>query len=123
MRSFAVELILAKLCDHGVKFDNYHSGLEQFFIYIQNTGLKQRIAFTDNYSVSRLPAAGTTVVEIFDPVNPENNVASDMTEFTRRKLVDLADKALDALSYARTCQTKTDALDCWREVMGASFNA
>jgi tRNA nucleotidyltransferase (CCA-adding enzyme) len=123
MRSFAVELILAKLCDQGVQFEDYHSGLERFFTYVQNTGLKERISFTDNYSSSQLPAAGSAVVEIFDPVNPENNVADDMTELTRRKLVELADKTLDALGYARTAQTKADALECWREVMGASFSA
>jgi tRNA nucleotidyltransferase (CCA-adding enzyme) len=123
MRSFAVELILAKLCDEGAKFDDYHSGLERFFTYIQNTGLKKRIAFTDNYSSSQLPAARNAVVEIFDPVNPANNVTADMTESMRRKLIELADKTLDALSYARTAQTKGDALECWREVMGASFNA
>lgn len=123
MRSFAVELIIAKLADQGVKFDDYHTGLERFFSYVQNTGLKDRISFTDNYSSSKLPATKIDVVEIFDPVNPENNVANDMTEFDRRKLVDLADKTLDALSYARASQTKADALECWREVMGPSFNA
>src|SRR5229473_15487 len=61
MRSFAIELILAKLCDEGMKFDDYHGGLERFFSYIQNTGLKKRIAFTDNYSSSQLPGAGSAV--------------------------------------------------------------
>jgi hypothetical protein len=50
-------------------------------------------------------------------------VASDVTEAKRQQLVGLADKALDALSYAKTCQTKAEALECWQELMGASFNA
>ncbi len=123
MRSFLVELIAAKLADNGCKFADYHTGLEHFFLYVQKTGLKERIAFRDNYPASALPTNSTGVVEIFDPVNAENNVASNVTETTRRTFVELAEKALDALSYARTCQTKGDALECWREVMGATFNA
>lgn len=121
-RSFLVELVLAKLSDIGKTFDDYHTGLAHFFTYVQQTGLRERIAFSDNYPASKLPTTKTCVVEIFDPVNPENNVAWDMTEAQRKQLVDLSDKALDALSYARTCQTKGDAVECWRELMGASFN-
>jgi hypothetical protein len=123
MRSFLVELLLAKIADNGAKFDDYHVGLEHFFLYIQRTGLKERIAFTDNYRTSELPQNPTGVVEIFDPVNPKNNVASNISEAERRSLVEIADRTLDALSYARTCQTKGAALECWQEVLGASFNA
>lgn len=123
MRSFLVELILAKLTDGGADFSDYHAGIESFFVYIQNTGLKQRIAFTDNYGASDLPTRTGNPVEIFDPVNPKNNVAYDMTDTARAKLVELSDQALDALSYARNCQTKGDAVECWRELMGASFSA
>jgi tRNA nucleotidyltransferase (CCA-adding enzyme) len=121
-RSFLVELIMAKLADNGTNFSDYHTGLEHFFVYIQNSGLKKRIAFNDNYGPAELPAATSGVVEIFDPVNPQNNVAFDITELARKQLIQLADRALDALSYARNSQTKGDAIECWREVMGASFS-
>jgi hypothetical protein len=121
-RSFLVELILAKLADDGVVFDDYHSGLEHFFLYIQKTGLKDRIFFTDNYPASKLPVKTGAPVEIFDPVSWENNVAYDLTESQRQNLVRLADEALDALSYARSSQTKTDALEFWRELMGVNFS-
>jgi tRNA nucleotidyltransferase (CCA-adding enzyme) len=123
MRSFLVELIMAKLSDDGKEFDDYLSGLEHFFVYIQKSGLKERIAFADNYPLTKLPKQKIDIVEIFDPVNPENNVAYDMDEAKRKQLVELADKALDALAYARTCQTKAEAIECWQEVMGSTFNA
>jgi tRNA nucleotidyltransferase (CCA-adding enzyme) len=123
LRSFLVELIMAKLADDGEQFADYHQGLVHFFGYIQRTGLRERIAFSDNYPASKLPAKSVDAVEVFDPVNHENNVASDITEPQRVQLVGLADQALDALSYARTCQTKSEALACWRELMGASFDA
>ena len=121
-RSFLVELIVAKVADSGADFSDYHAALESVFVYIQNSGLKERIAFADYYKASALPNTRTGVVEIFDPVTPDNNVAADITESTRSQLVDLAGKALDTLSYARTCQTKGEAVECWREVMGATFN-
>jgi tRNA nucleotidyltransferase (CCA-adding enzyme) len=123
LRSFIVELIMAKLADCSIDFTDYHAGLESFFVYIQKTGLKDRIAFEDNYGGSELPAKAGSPVEIFDPVNPTNNVASHMTDQLRCRFVELSEQALDALSYARNCQTKDDAIECWRELMGASFSA
>lgn len=123
LRSFLIELIMAKVADSGKVFSDYHIGLEHFFLYIQKTGLKERIAFSDFYSSTNLPNRQNGMVEIFDPVNSQNNVAADMSEGMRRLLVNKAEEALDALSYAKTSQTKGDALQCWQDVMGTSFNA
>lgn len=123
IRSFLVELLMAKVADSGKNFSDYHIGLEHFFLFIQKSQLKERIAFTDNYALTSLPRHQTAAVEVFDPVNPENNVASDMTDQERVKIVSLAEAALDALSYAKTCQTKAEAIECWQELMGPSFNA
>jgi tRNA nucleotidyltransferase (CCA-adding enzyme) len=123
LRSFLVELLVAKCADDGCGFDDYHAALEYVFVYIQKTGLKERIAFSDYYRASALPKEKAGVVEIFDPVNPENNVATDVTETSRRQLVEMSAQALDTLAYARTCQTKGEALECWREIMGGSFTA
>ena len=115
-------VIVAKVADNGADFSDYHVGIEKVFSYIQNTGLKERIAFSDYYKATSLPKTRMGMVEIFDPVSPENNVAADVTESTRVQLATLAGTALDHLSYARTCQTKGEALECWRDVMGPSFN-
>jgi tRNA nucleotidyltransferase (CCA-adding enzyme) len=122
LRMFLVELIIAKLADEGSDFSDYHRGLETFFLYIQKTGLTERIAFSDNYAPSELPSLKHTV-EIFDPVNPRNNVASDLTDAQRNQIVSCSADALDALAYARSSTTKGDALECWKDLMGASFNA
>jgi tRNA nucleotidyltransferase (CCA-adding enzyme) len=123
IRSFLIELIIAKLADTGVNFDDYLTGLENFFLYIQRTGLKERIWFRDNYSSEKLPKNSVGVVEIFDPVSPDNNVAENITEAKRQQLVDLAERSLDTLAYARNCQTKGDAVQCWQELMGSTFTA
>lgn len=123
IRSFLIELIMAKLRDIGKDFTDYHTGLEQFFLYIHKSQLKERISFTDFYPSDKLSKQQTGVVEIFDPVNPQNNVASDMTDDVRKRIVTFSEQALDALSYAKTCQTKREALECWQDVMGGAFTA
>lgn len=122
-RSFLVELVMAKLADGGVSFANYHLAVEQFFQYIQRTGLRERIAFTDYYAPAKLPGRQGDGVEIIDPVNPANNVAGDITSHELNLLVALSSQALDDLSYASTCQTKGAAVECWQSVMGNSFTA
>lgn len=120
-KSFMVELICAHLADNGHDFSDYRKSMEAFFNYIVSTGLKGRIAFKDYYQTSELPTTATGVVEIFDPVNAKNNVASQYTEDNRTLIVDAAQDALDALNEAHTANTKGHAVEMWRVVLGSSF--
>lgn len=120
-KSFMVELICAHLADSGQDFSDYPKGMEAFFNHVVSTGLKKRIVFKDFYQSSELPANSTGVVEIFDPVNAKNNVASQYTENNRRLIVDAAQDALDALNEAHTAATKGHAVEMWRVVLGSSF--
>jgi hypothetical protein len=121
LKSFMVELLCAHLADNGQDFHDYRKGMEAFFNYLVSTGLKKRVAFKDYYKPSELPANPTGVVEIFDPVNPKNNVAAQYTEINRRLIVDGAQDALNALNEAHTATTKADAVAMWRVVLGTSF--
>jgi len=120
-KSFMVELICAHLGDNGQSFADYRLGMESFFNYIVSTGLKERVAFTDYYRASALPTKRTGVIEIFDPVNPENNAASQYIELNRMLIVEAAQDALDALNEAHTAATKGHAVEMWRVVLGTSF--
>jgi tRNA nucleotidyltransferase (CCA-adding enzyme) len=120
-KSFMIELICAHLADGGQDLSDYRKAIEAFFNYIVLTGLKKRIAFKDYYQPSELPAAATGVVEIFDPVNAKNNVASQYTEANRKLIVDAAQDALNALNEAHTASTKADAVAMWRVVLGSSY--
>jgi len=79
-KSFMAELILAHLADNGLDMSNYPSALESFFAYVVSTGLSKRISFTDYYAASKLPSSNGAVIEIFDPVNANNNVAFRYTD-------------------------------------------
>ncbi len=120
-KSFMIELICAHLADSGTQFDNYPDALSAFFNYLLESELKERIAFTDYYGPSALPKSKSSVVEIFDPVNPENNVAAQYTERNRSLIIAAAQEALDALNEAHMASTKADALENWRRVFGLTF--
>lgn len=120
-KSFMVELICAHLADGGQDSSDYAKALRTFFNYIVNTGLKSRIAFKDYYQASELPRTLPDPVQIFDPVNAKNNVASQYTENNRRLIVIAAQDALNALNEAHTAAFKMDAVPMWQLVLGTSF--
>jgi len=120
-KSFLIELICAHLADRGQSFADYVEAMEAFFTYVVTTGLRERISFDDYYPASALPASGNDVIEVFDPVNPENNIARSYTEANRVKIVGIATAAHEALADAAYATTKGRAVDDWRDILGPSF--
>ena len=121
LKSFMVELICAHLADGGLDVADYRVAMEAFFNYVIRTELNTRIAFADYYLASELPGTLTDPVQIFDPVNPDNNVASQYTDENRRLIVTAAQDALNALNEAHTAATKAHAIEMWQVVLGPSF--
>lgn len=120
-KSFMAELIVSHLADQGVAMTPYADALEEMVGYIVKSGLSERIAFTDYYALSKLPAPQGAAIEIFDPVNPDNNVAFRYTQADRDRIVGAADDALGAITEARFATTKAQAVDCWQVVLGPKF--
>lgn len=118
-KSFMIELIWAHLADEGVQLTDYPRALEAFFEWVVKTGLEERVTFTDY--TSTFSARGSDPIEILDPVNPENNVASRYDSFGRDKILDAAGSAYDALTDARFATTKGRAVDDWQELLGPAF--
>lgn len=100
---------------------DYPTALEDFFTYIVRSGLKERVFFTEHYSARSLPADSTGIIEIFDPVNPHNNVAKNYEEADRQAIVIAAHEALDAICEARYATTKAEAVECWQDILGRGF--
>jgi hypothetical protein len=120
-KSFIAELLVAKLADDGVELSDYAEALAQFFNYIVESKLGERVAFSDYYTASELPSPSGNAIEIFDPVNPENNVAFRYSTFDRDRIVTAAEKALDAVTEASFATTKGEAVACWQIVLGTTF--
>jgi tRNA nucleotidyltransferase (CCA-adding enzyme) len=121
MKSFLVEMIVAHVADIGVSMADYTIALEKVFGYIVKSRLKTRISFADYYPASKLPAATGKAMEIFDPVNPTNNVAADYSDSDRQKIISAAQEALEAISEARYATTRGRAIERWQDVLGPSF--
>jgi len=121
-KSFIVELIVAKLVDEGLDPSDYPSALTSFFAYIVRTGLRTRIAFSD-YPESKPGPKENTAIEICDPVNGNNNIAKRYGERERLSIVQAAQEAFDAITFARLTTTKEDAVVQWRLIFGPGFDA
>lgn len=121
LKSFMTEMVIAHLADSGVSMTDYTVALEKVFGYIVKSRLKTRISFTDYYPASKLPGATGKPMEVFDPVNETNNVASIYDDTHRQQIVTAAQDALEAISEARFATTRGRAIECWQNVLGPSF--
>ena len=100
---------------------DYPTALEKIFSYIVRTGLEERIAFSDYYQLSKLPTGKSGVIEIFDPVNPSNNIANKYSASDKDRLVTAAEEAADSISEALTATTQSRASEAWQRVFGPAF--
>jgi tRNA nucleotidyltransferase (CCA-adding enzyme) len=124
-KSFLAELIVAHLWDNGwhsepLAVDNYPRAFEQVLSYIASTGLSAPITFTDFYDDAAV-AETSDPIQVWDPVNPANNIARTYSEPDRQRLVQTATAALDEITWAAQAPTNGDANDAWRNLFGPSF--
>ncbi len=122
LKSFMIEMILAKLCDGGLDFSDYPEALQHFFTRVARSDLREQIVFSDYYSASTVPAT-SDVVRIIDPVNAANNVARLYTAANADAIVDAALDAGDAIDAALAAPTKQLTVAYWQKVFGSSFQA
>ncbi|MGG1518482.1 CBASS oligonucleotide cyclase [Paenibacillus oryzisoli] len=120
-KSFLIELIWAHIADTEGIADEIVPALKQFFRYIIKTDLKSSIIFEDNYKKSKVTLSPTGS-NIFDPVNPENNVGQSLDDAKRERIVDEADDALGYLTHAEQASTKGVAISSLKQIFGTSFS-
>jgi hypothetical protein len=120
-KSFLVELMCAHLHDTGTDFSDYYTAMEAFFTYVVVSGLRERLAFEDYYGANELPGSTPAAIEVFDPVNPENNVAVGYSETDRARIVTIAEAANEAVADAAYATTKARSVDDWQDILGPAF--
>ena len=120
-KSFMVELLCAHMLERGYSFGDYPQILQGFFAMIVQSQMRTRIAFSDYYPSSKLPQTDSSPVQMFDPVNPDNNVTDNYSDRDRKIIVEACADALDALTEAQYADTKGRAINLWKEVLGPSF--
>lgn len=119
-KSFMIEMIFAHLCDKGLDLADYPEALQHFFTYIANTGLKDRIVFSDYYDGAKVPALADPV-QIIDPVNAANNVSRLYTKAEADAIVEAAIDAGDAIDAALAAPTKQETIYYWQKLFGPGF--
>jgi hypothetical protein len=124
-KSFLLELIVAHLWDSGwngepLQVNDYPRAIEQVLAFIARTGLKEPIAFDDFYDPAEI-SDSYEAIQVWDPVNPANNVASSYFEHDRQRLVEHAAICLDEISWAATAPTKAQANTAWQTLLGPGF--
>lgn len=120
-KSFMAELVVAHLADGGLDVTDHAAALAATFDFIAGPGMGGRIWFSDYYEAGDLPVSSGLPVEIYDPVNPDNNVAYRYTEFDLKRITAAAGEACDAITEAGYATTKTQAVECWQIVLGSRF--
>lgn len=120
-KSFMIELIMAKLADKGQDFSDYPEALQAFFTYLVTSEIKEQIAFSDYYSLSKI-GSFSDPVQMIDPVNEENNAARLYTALNADAIVDAALDAGDAIDAALAAPTKEKTVYYWRKVFGSAFS-
>ena len=124
-KSFLIELIVAHLWDHGwngepLAVNDYPRAFEQVLSFIAQTELRSPVVFTDFYPATAVTASNDPI-QVWDPVNPANNVARTYTDADRQRLVKTATTALEDIAWAASAPTKGEANDAWSNVLGPGF--
>jgi hypothetical protein len=115
LKSFAIELILARILDKDGKSGSIEARFRNFLLYIAQSELKDKITFPEN--VGFIPSFPEPVV-IVDPVCNTNNVAARITEAERREIVA---KAIEFWETVNLASIDNDE-EVWKEVFGPRFN-
>ena len=119
-KSFMIEMILSHLCDQGLNLSDYPDALQHFFTYVARTDMQDKIIFTDYYPEKKVEQFSDPI-QVIDPVNPKNNVASLYTHANATAIVDAALEAGDAIDAALAAPTKQETVRYWQNVFGHSF--
>lgn len=115
LKSFAIELIMARVLDLQGSTGSIDQRFRNFLLYIAQTGLKDVISFPEN--AQPLGTFDAPVV-IVDPVSSTNNVAGRITEAERVEIVSAARGAWEAANLASV----DDDVSIWKEdVFGPRF--
>ncbi|WP_438298450.1 CBASS oligonucleotide cyclase [Sporosarcina sp. FA15] len=121
MKSFLIEMIWAHIADSEGISDDIVTALQQFYRYIINTELKDPIIFEDHYKKSEVTLVENGI-NIFDPVNPDNNLGDSLDYLKLERIIDEADEALGSLSLAIQASTKNVAISSLKQIFGTSFS-
>lgn len=120
-KSFLIELLWCHMVDAQLVSESRIETFGKLLRYILSTQLKEIIVFTDYYQSSEVKGDNSPI-QVYDPINPKNNVGLTITEADRQTIVKEAQLAFDALAMACSAYTKESAVANWQKILGSGFN-
>jgi hypothetical protein len=114
LKSFTIELIMARVLDKEGATGSIEERLRRFLLYIAQSGLKEVISFPEN---TALHGTFSDPVVILDPVYSLNNAAGRIAEAERQAIVAAA---LEAWETANFASAENDN-EVWKELFGPRF--
>jgi len=120
-KSFMIELIVAFMADRGTALNDYPEALQAIFTFLASDGFRTSIVFGDYYNPKSCLRTDEPV-QIWDPVNCQNNVADLYTTTNRDLIVEAALEGGDAIDSALRAITKGETIRYWRKIFGPTFS-
>ncbi|MFA6005319.1 MAG: CBASS oligonucleotide cyclase [Patescibacteria group bacterium] len=120
-KSFLIELLWCHMVDAQLVLESRIEAFGKFLRYILSTQLQEKIVFTDYYRRAEVKGDDSPI-QVYDPINPKNNVGITITEADRQTIVKEAQLAFDALAMACSAYTKENAVANWQKILGSGFN-
>ena len=120
-KSFLIELLWCHMVDAQLVSESRIEAFGKFLRYILSTQLREKIVFTDYYRGAEVKGDDSPI-QVYDPINPKNNVGITITETDRQTIVKEAQLAFDALAMACSAYTKENAVANWQKILGSGFN-
>ena len=120
-KSFLIELLWCHMVDAQLVSESRIDAFGKFLRYILSTQLQEKIIFTDYYQGSEVKGDNSPI-QVYDPINPNNNVGLTITETDRQLIINEAQLAFDALAMACSAYTKENAVANWQRILGSGFN-
>jgi hypothetical protein len=116
--SFTIELLVAHRQDTDGPAPTLEEGLQRFFMFVAQSGLKELVTFPEVGKPRSMPEDSVVII---DPVNVENNVTKRLEEDERRAVITSAKVAWETLMTASYAGPKGETVDYWKELFGPSF--
>lgn len=118
LSSFMIELIVAYLdISRGVA-TNIEHGIIRFFEFLSAPNFPD-ILFKG--AIGIMPSY-TTPVFVGDPANNENNTAKKTDSSSWEEIIEKANEAFEALTYAQSKNYEGETIEEWKTIFGPSFN-
>lgn len=122
---FALELLTVKALDKTGTSAQLQVNVANVMNFIADTRLDKPVYFTDFWKASDIRIPQHPVV-VIDPVNPQNNVASEVTEAEKQRFLEKFDKDFKLVCWAIDAEQRGEretALKWWRAVFRDQFPA